>query len=103
MKFTKIKRLISGPDFSNVGLEGEIEPGESVDHADFILRTKLSSMISEDRERRILLSEVDRLSRKRKELMEDCEKLKKLISDQKEFLESNGIKIDDVLYSDIPF
>lgn len=104
MKFTKISRLISNlSDRSNIKLEVEIEENESVEDADFILRTQLSQMITDDNERRILGYETEQLLRVKEELQHDCDKLRDIIGKQREFLEKNGVKVEDFLYSDIPF
>jgi len=104
MKFTKIRRLISDAnDCSNIQLEGEIEEGETLEDADFILRTRLSSMIRDDNERRFLCSETNQLNRQKKELTHDCDKLRDAIKERREFLEKNGVQVDEFLYSDIPF
>lgn len=103
MKFTKIKRLISGPNYSNIELEGEIEGNETVEDADFILRTRLSSMVTDDYDRRSLCFEVESLNYEKEELKKDCKMLRELINNYREVLENNGVDVNELLYSEIPF
>lgn len=101
MKFTKIRRLITLPEYENISLECEIEDGETVDDVDFILRTRLSGMVTDQQKRRELCHEISVLQYQKELLQGDIDKIRKWIKINKPLLREFGF--DDLLDDDIPF